>query len=79
MTEVLAESIVIALLGGVLGLVGAGGLLQLLGVALGMDISVQPGGAVGAFLAALIAGLAAGWLPARRAARIEVTGALHQE
>ena len=77
--EVLAESIMISMIGGLVGLGGASLLLGGLGAILGTSVAVQPAGAIVALLAAGVAGLVAGWVPARRAARIEVTSALHQE
>lgn len=76
--EVLAESTLIALLGGAFGLAGAVSSLSLLGLALGTSLPLAPGAALASFGAAAGAGVLAGLYPARRAASIEVTRALQE-
>ena len=80
LVEVLAESSVVALVGGVAGLAIAAGVLSLASRALSMrsrarvdDDGRQPrrGGGV--------SGVVAGWYPARRAAALDVITALRQE
>jgi putative ABC transport system permease protein len=77
--EVLAESSLVALVGGTLGLVAAQGLLWLASSPLGLDLPVRLGTALWAIGAAGASGLAAGWYPARRATRVDVITAIRQE
>lgn len=77
--EVVAESAAIGLAGGVAGSVLAGAVLALVGGATGLNLSVQPATLVWSVIAALAAGVVAGWYPARRAARMDVIAAVRQE
>jgi putative ABC transport system permease protein len=77
--EVVAESALLGLGGGVIGVALAAGILALAAGAAGFALPVQPatiGWSVGA---ALLSGVVAGWYPARRAARLDVIAAVRQE
>jgi putative ABC transport system permease protein len=77
--ETVAESAIVGLLGGALGLlVGAGALSAASGIG-GLSLSLGAGTALFSLAAAVISGMAAGWFPARRAASIDVVAALRQE
>jgi putative ABC transport system permease protein len=79
LSEVLAESSLVALLGGAVGALGASGLLFLLARALGIPLVVDPATVLYSLLASGLSGLAAGWYPARRATRIDVISAIRSE
>lgn len=77
--ETVAESAIVGLLGGALGLlVGAGALSAASGIG-GLSLSLGAGTALFSLTAAVVSGMAAGWYPARRAASIDVVAALRQE
>lgn len=77
--ETIAESAIVGLLGGALGLlVGAGVLSAASGIG-GLSLSLGAGTALFSLAAAVVSGMAAGWYPARRAASIDVVAALRQE
>jgi putative ABC transport system permease protein len=77
------ESLITALIGGVLGLlVGVVGAILVAELELsgsGYVLSIPVGTLVVLLIAAALAGLLAGQLPARRAARLDVLGALASE
>ena len=77
--ETLAESSVIALVGGAVGLLAAAGLLSLASGALGVPLSLAWPTMAGSLAAAGVSGVLAGWYPARRAAALDVINALRQE
>jgi putative ABC transport system permease protein len=77
--EVLAESAVIGLAGGVAGTLLAAGVLALAARAAGLALPVLPATVAWSVGAACTAGVLAGWYPARRAARLDVITAVRQE
>ncbi|MBP7778912.1 MAG: ABC transporter permease [Acidobacteria bacterium] len=79
MQEVLAEAVVVAVVGGAVGVLGASGLVQLLASALGVPIGVSMTTLGVALGAAGLSGVLAGWYPARRATRFDVITALRSE
>ena len=79
LVETLAESGVIALVGGAAGLAAAAGLLSLASAALGVTLTLEWPTTVGSLAAAGVSGILAGWYPARRAAALDVINALRQE
>ncbi|MFN7977724.1 MAG: ABC transporter permease [Vicinamibacterales bacterium] len=79
MQEVLAEAVVVALVGGAVGAAIAWGLVALLARALGVPIGVGLPTLVTALTAAGLSGIVAGWYPARRATRLDVINALRAE
>ena len=79
MQEVLAEAVVVALVGGAVGASIAWGLVALLASALGVPIGVGLTTLVVALSAAGLSGIVAGWYPARRATRLDVITALRAE
>jgi putative ABC transport system permease protein len=79
LTEVLAESVLTAVIGGVAGLVGAAGALAVASSASGLALTPSNASVATAFLAAMLTGLVAGYFPARKAARIDVVAALRSE
>ena len=74
--ETLAESTLVAVVGGAVGLVIALGVLAGAGAALEADLTLAWPVAGGSLAAAALSGLVAGWYPARRAASTEVVDAL---
>ncbi|MBM3778918.1 MAG: ABC transporter permease, partial [Acidimicrobiia bacterium] len=79
LAETLAESTVIALVGGVAGLAAAAAALSLAAAVVDIPLSLEWPTALGSLAAAAASGMVAGWYPARRAAGIEVMAALRQE
>jgi putative ABC transport system permease protein len=77
--ETLAESTLIGLGGGLLGLAGAWALSALVTRVSGIDVGLAAGTAVASLAAAVLSGLAAGWYPARRAASIDIITAIRQD
>ena len=79
LVETLAESTVIALIGSAIGLLVAAGLLAAAERAAGVDLVLAWPTMIGSVIAAGLAGLVAGWYPARRAAALDIVDALRQE
>ncbi len=77
--ETLAESSIIALVGGGIGIALGGGLLTIAAHALSLDLSLRWPVALGSLAAAGLSGTAAGWYPARRAASIDIVTALRAD
>ncbi len=77
--EVLAESTLISLAGGLAGLALAEALLSVLSSVLQFRLDLREPTLLLGLSAAAVAGLAAGFYPAQRAARIEVANALRTE
>jgi ABC-type antimicrobial peptide transport system permease subunit len=77
--EVLAESMLTAIIGGVAGLIFAAGVVAALAGALELPLTVAPGVVLSSVLASALSGVAAGWYPARRATRLAVVDALRTE
>ena len=79
LVETLAESSVIALVGGAVGLTAAAGVLSLAAGSLGVALSLEWPTTIGSLAAAGLSGVLAGWYPARRATALDVIDALRQE
>jgi putative ABC transport system permease protein len=77
--EVIAESVLLSLIGGVTGAAGAWALLAIVASATGLPLIVQAATVSWALVAAGASGLAAAWYPARRATAIDVIGAIRAE
>jgi putative ABC transport system permease protein len=77
--EVLAEAALVTLAGGAAGVLAAAGLVAALAAPLQLDLAVRPRTVLLALGASALAGLLAGWYPARRASRIPVVAALRQD
>lgn len=77
--ETLAESAMVGLLGGAAGLAAGAGVLALAARISGVALPLSPPTAVVSLGAAVLAGVLAGWYPARRAASIDVVAALRHE
>ncbi len=77
--ETLAESALVSLVGGVLGLAIAAAAVAAASGPLGVPLSLMPGVIGWSLAAAAFAGLVAGWFPARRAASIDIINAMRQE
>ena len=79
MREVVAESMLVSLVGGAAGTALTGVALSALAAALDIDIVVKSSTVTWALAAAAISGLLAGYYPARRATRIDVIAAVRAE
>ena len=77
--ETLAEAAIIALAGGALGLGIASLIIKAASAPLGLPLSIRWEVALGSLFAATLAGVAAGWYPARRAVSSDVIAALRQD
>ncbi|MGE5360188.1 MAG: ABC transporter permease [Bacteroidales bacterium] len=77
--EVIAESCLVALAGGSVGLAASGFLLWGATAVLALDLSLRPSTAMWSLAAAAVSGLMAGLYPARRATRLDVIAAIRQE
>ncbi|MEI6669652.1 MAG: ABC transporter permease [Acidobacteriota bacterium] len=77
--EVIAESTLIALVGGILGTALTAAAIEVLSRSLSLDVVVQVSTLGWAVLASAASGILAGYYPARRATRIDVIAALRAE
>ncbi len=79
MAEVLAESSLMAIIGGVVGILSAFGLVTLLSRVVAFDLRLGLGTMFWSLITAGLAGVLAGWYPARRASSIDVIAAVRSE
>lgn len=79
LAETLAESLLVALAGGVIGLVIASGVVAIAAGPIGVPLALRWPVIAGSLAAAGLSGVVAGWFPARRAARLDIVNALRQE
>jgi ABC-type antimicrobial peptide transport system permease subunit len=79
MREVVAESILVSVAGGVVGTALTGVAIASLASALDLDIVVEVTTVGWALAAAAASGMLAGYYPARRATRIDVIAAVRAE
>jgi ABC-type antimicrobial peptide transport system permease subunit len=79
MAEVFSESVLVALSGGLMGVLAT--LVIVAGVSrvLSFELGVNPSAVVWGFVTASLSGLVAGWYPAKRASSIDVIAALRLE
>jgi putative ABC transport system permease protein len=77
--EVLAESTLVALAGGLVGLAVVWALVEVAARASGVALAMAPATAAWSLAAATTSGLLAGWYPARRAVRVDVIDAIRVE
>ncbi|GMV21663.1 MAG: ABC transporter permease [Acidimicrobiia bacterium] len=77
--EVLAESALTAVLGGLAGLAAAWLLIVVLAGALDLPLTIRSSTVVQSVLASALSGVVAGWYPARRATRLVIVDALRAE
>ena len=74
--EVLWESALVALTGGLLGTLAIAGLTRVLASLLGLELTLQPGTVAASLIASVACGLLSGWYPARRAAQVDIIKSL---
>jgi putative ABC transport system permease protein len=77
--ETIAESAIVGLVGGALGLLAGAGGFAVAARFTGSAIAISPATAIASLAAAILSGVAAGWYPARRAASFDVVAALRCE
>lgn len=77
--ETLAESAIVGLIGGAVGLAAGASLIALAARIAKLSLAISPTTALVSLVAAVSAGIVAGWYPARRAASIDVVSALRHE
>jgi putative ABC transport system permease protein len=77
--EVVAESLLVAVIGGMLGIVAAYAIVEIIGGVAGFPLQMQWSTAGWGLLASTLSGLVAGWYPARRATRIDVIAAIRSD
>jgi putative ABC transport system permease protein len=77
--ETLAESAIIALAGGALGLAGAWAVVTIAAGVSGVPLAVSAATAFASLASAAASGIVAGWYPARRAASIDIIAAIRQD
>jgi len=77
--ETLAESILVAVAGGLVGLGAAAATLWLVSGVMAVALALEWPTMLGSLAAAGMSGIAAGWYPARRAAALDIITALRQE
>lgn len=78
-SETLAESAIVGLIGGAGGLIAGSAVLALVSRVAGLSLQLSPVTALVSISAAVLSGVVAGWYPARRAAAIDVVAALRFE
>jgi putative ABC transport system permease protein len=77
--EVIAESLIVAIGGGTLGLLLVLALTSVAGEVAGLALRVRPSTMAWSLLASVVSGLAAGWYPARRAVKVDVISAIRTD
>ncbi|HEY6892558.1 MAG TPA: ABC transporter permease [Rhodanobacteraceae bacterium] len=79
LVETIAESLLIAIVGGVAGVLGAVSVIAAASRGAGLPLSLEWTTIAASLVAAAGSGVLAGWYPARRAAALDVITALRQE